>query len=97
MSQHEWVNTASVPEEITGERRELIELVMRYCISNEAEYRGPSPRTWRFTFADTGGWRTVREIRQDCITPTSVLNLLHGEAFGDREVMAFLQQLNHSR
>lgn len=87
-----WTVVTTVPTEIRGQRRELIQIIMRHTIRNEAEFRGPSPREWRFRFADVGGWSTEHKIRQDHISPIAIFNMLHGEAFGDEKVIAALRQ-----
>lgn len=87
-----WTPVHEVPEAIQGERRELIEMLMKP--STGAERAG---RWWRFTYPDSGGWRTVHEIRQDRINPMEVARILSGEAFTshaiEHEMLLVLRRL----
>lgn len=93
----EWHWASEVPAEIQGERRELLEMVFAHTSRKGASWAGPSPRTWRFTFPDSGGWSSVVDLRQDQITPMRVAEILSGEAFAadrlNREVMEVLRRI----
>lgn len=77
----EWQWVSEVPPEIQGERRELLEMIFAHTTRKGASWAGPSPRTWKFTFPDSGGYSTVVEVRQDQISPMRVAGILSGEAF----------------
>lgn len=95
--EREWHVVDVIPEEITGVRRELLEMLLRSATRKTAQWSGPSPRRWRFIFPDSGGYSTVEEIRQDQITPSRVAAILSGEAFSsdryETEVLNVLRRM----
>ncbi|KKB80816.1 hypothetical protein VW35_00990 [Devosia soli] len=97
VKEREWHVVDAVPEEITGVRRELLEMLLLSTTRKTAQWSGPSPRRWKFVFPDSGGWSTVEEIRQDQITPSRVAAILSGEAFAaekyEAEVLNVLRRL----
>ena len=92
-----WNTVTEIPPEITGVRRELLEMLLSATTRKVAQWSGPSPRRWKFVFPDSGGWSTVEEIRQDQVTPSRIANILSGEAFSseryESEVLRVLRMM----